>query len=290
MSLTSRQLHPLFVAEIDGVDLSQPLSPSQATALEALIDQHGVAVFHDQVITDEQQKAFSEYFGPLEETKGGHVSTPGQKRLGAGMADVSNLDQNNQPYAADDRRRLFNLGNRLWHTDSSFRAIPAKYSILSARSIETTGGNTEFADMRAAYDALDDATKAKIEDLICEHSLMNSRAKLGFFEFTDDERAMMQPVQQRMVRTHPTTGRKSLYLASHIGNITGWIAAEALCFVNDLMEHATRPEFVYVHEWRENDVLVWDNRQMLHRVRAFDESRKRDMRRTTVAGDMPTVA
>lgn len=289
MNLTPRLLHPLFVAEIDGVDLSQPLGQSLATELEQIIDQHGVAIFHNQVITDDQQKAFSENFGELEATAGGHVSTPGQKRLGAGMADVSNLDQNHQPYAPDDRRRLFNLGNRLWHTDSSFRAIPAKYSILSARSIETTGGNTEFADMRAAYDALDETTKTRIDDLICEHSLLNSRAKLGFFEFTEDERAKMQPVLQRLVRTHQTTGRKSLYLASHIGSIVGWQTAEALCFINDLMEHATQPEFVYVHKWREGDVIVWDNRQMLHRVRAFDETRKRDMRRTTVAGTEPTL-
>ncbi len=289
MNLTPRLLHPLFVAEIDGVDLSQPLGQSLATELEQIIDQHGVAIFHNQVITDDQQKAFSENFGELEATAGGHVSTPGQKRLGAGMADVSNLDQNHQPYAPDDRRRLFNLGNRLWHTDSSFRAIPAKYSILSARSIETTGGNTEFADMRAAYDALDEPTKTRIDDLICEHSLLNSRAKLGFFEFTEDERAKMQPVLQRLVRTHQTTGRKSLYLASHIGSIVGWQTAEALCFINDLMEHATQPEFVYVHKWREGDVIVWDNRQMLHRVRAFDETRKRDMRRTTVAGTEPTL-
>ncbi len=289
MSPATRQLHPLFVAEIDGVDLSQPLGPSLAAELEQIIDQHGVAVFHNQVINDEQQKAFSEHFGALEETAGGHISKPGEKRLGAGMADVSNLDQNHQPYARDDRRRLFNLGNRLWHTDSSFRAIPAKYSILSARKIETTGGNTEFADMRAAYDALDDATKAQIEDLICEHSLINSRAKLGFFEFTEEERAIMRPVQQRLVRSHPVTSRKSLYLASHIGNIVGWLPAEALCFINDLMEHATQREFVYAHEWQENDLLVWDNRQMLHRVRAFDESHPRDMRRTTVAGTAPTV-
>lgn len=290
MSLAIRPLHPLFVVEISGVDLSAPLSKANAEAIERAIDEHGVAVFHNQHLSDEQQIAFSKNFGQMEATAGGHVSKPGEKRLGRDMADVSNLDQNNQPYQRDDRRRLFNLGNRLWHTDSSFRPVPAKYSILSARRISTTGGNTEFADMRAAYDALDQPTRARIEDLVCQHSLLNSRAKLGFFEFTDDERQQMQAVRQRLVRSHPTTGRKSLFLASHIGAIEGMPVAEALCFINDLLEHATQREFVYSHQWAENDLVVWDNRQMLHRVRAFDESKPRDMRRTTVAGAEPTIA
>ena len=191
--------------------------------------------------------------------------------------------------ARDDRRRLFNLGNQLWHSDSSFRAVPAKYSLLSGRIIVEKGGNTEFADMRAAWDALDDETKALCEPLVCEHSLLYSRGLLGF-EVTDEERAMFRPVRQRLVRTHPVTGRKSLYLASHAGAIIGWPVPEARAFLRDLTEHATQPRFVYAHKWRQYDLVMWDNRQVMHRVRRFDENLVRDMRRTTVAGDAPTVA
>jgi len=205
------------------------------------------------------------------------------------LSDISNLDKHSKLLARDDRRRLFGLGNQLWHSDSSFRAIPAKYSLLSGRVVVDKGGNTEFADMRAAYDALDDATKAVIEPLVCEHSLMYSRGLLGFPDFTEEERAMFRPVRQSLVRTHPKTGRKSLYLASHAGTIIGWPVPEARAFLRDLNEEATRPENVYVHKWRQFDLVMWDNRQTMHRVRRFDETKVRDMRRTTVAGDAPTA-
>ena len=205
------------------------------------------------------------------------------------MQDASNLDKDQRVFARDDRRRMFNLGNRLWHSDSSYRAVPAKYSLLSGRIVVDQGGHTEFADMRAAYDALDDATKAEIEDLVCEHSLMFSRGVLGF-EIADEERAMFRPVRQRLVRTHPVTGRKSLFLSAHAGTIVGWPVPEARAFLRDLMEHATQPEFVYSHKWRQHDLVIWDNRQTMHRVTRFDETRPRDMRRTTVAGDATTVA
>ena len=204
------------------------------------------------------------------------------------MNDVSNLGRDHKPLPRDDRRRLFNLGNQLWHSDSSFRAIPAKFSLLSGRIIAKKGGNTEFADMRAAYEALDDETKALVEDLVCEHSLLYSRGLLGF-EVTPEERAMFRPVRQRLVRTHPVTGRKSLYLASHAGTIVGWPMPEARALLRDLTEYATQPQFVHVHHWRQYDLVMWDNRQTMHRVRRFDESEIRDMRRTTVAGDAPTV-
>ena len=201
------------------------------------------------------------------------------------MQDVSNLDKDQKPLARDDRRRMFNLGNRLWHSDSSYRAVPAKYSLLSGRIVVDQGGHTEFADMRAAYDALDDATKAEIEDLVCEHSLIFSRGSLGFTELSDEERAMFRPVRQRLVRTHPVTGRKSLFLSSHAGAIVGWPVPEARAFLRDLTEHATQPQFVYAHDWRQWDLVMWDNRQTMHRVTRFDETQVRDMRRTTVAGD-----
>ncbi len=183
------------------------------------------------------------------------------------------------------------LGNRLWHSDATFRIVPARYSLLSGRIVTRDGGNTEFADMRAAYDALDDATKAEIEDLVCEHSLIYSRAQLGFSNFTDEERHSMKPVLHRLVRTHPVTGRKSLLLSAHIGAIVGWPRPEAMAFIRDLMEHATQPQFVYVHRWTKNDFVIWDNRTTMHRVRRFDDLNiVRDMRRTTTMSEGPTVA
>jgi alpha-ketoglutarate-dependent 2,4-dichlorophenoxyacetate dioxygenase len=288
MAVSIRQIHPVFVGEVSGVDLRRPLTPDEVAAIEAGMDRYAVLVFHDQDITDEQQIAFTRNFGEIENSAGGNVTKPHEKRLNPLMNDVSNLGQDNRPLTRDDRRRLFNLGNQLWHSDSSFRAIPAKYSLLSGRIVVEKGGNTEFADMRAAWDALDDETKAQCEKLVCEHSLLYSRGLLGF-EATEEEQEMFRPVRQQLVRTHPVTGRKSLYLSSHAGTIIGWPVPEARAFLRDLAEHATAPRFVYSHRWRHLDLVMWDNRQVMHRVRRFDESLVRDMRRTTVAGDAPTV-
>ena len=290
MTVSIRQIHPLFVGEVSGCDLTQPLDRAAVAAIEAGMDRYAVLVFHDQKITDDQQMAFTRNFGPLEHTGAGNITKPHELRLQPEMIDVSNLDRDHKPLALDDRRRMFNLGNRLWHSDSSFRAVPAKYSLLSGRIVVDQGGQTQFADMRAAYDALDDATKVEIEDLICEHSLIYSRGTLGFTDLTDEERAMMRPVRQRLVRTHPVTGRKSLFLSSHIGTIVGWPMPEARAFIRDLAEHATRREFTYAHTWRQWDLVMWDNRQLMHRVTRFDDTQVRDMRRTTVAGDGLTVA
>lgn len=284
-----RELTPGFAAEVSGIDITEPLSQDQVRELEAGMDRYGVLVYHDQPFSDDEQKRFSRYFGELEATAGGNVTKPQERRLDADMADVSNLGADHKPLARDDRRRLFNLGNQLWHSDSSYRAVPAKYSLLSGRIVVDKGGNTEFADMRAAYDALDEATKADIEDLVCEHSLMYSRGSLGFTELSEEEKRMFRPVRQRLVRTHPVTGRKSLYLSSHIGTIIGWPMPEARAFIRDLTEHATQERFVYRHKWRQYDLVVWDNRVTMHRVRRFDETQVRDMRRTTVAGDSVTV-
>ena len=290
MTIAIRPLTPVIAGEVSGCDLAKPLSKAEVAAIEAGMDRFAVLVFHDQDIDDEQQVAFSRNFGAIENSYGGHITVkPQDKRLGPLMNDLSNLGLDNKPLPRGDRRRMFNLGNRLWHSDSSFRAVPAKYSLLAARLIEARGGNTEFADMRAAYDALDAGTKSEIEDLVCEHSLMYSRGTLGFTELSEEERAMFKPVRQRLVRRHPVTGRKSLYLSSHIGGILGWPVPEARIFIRDLTEHATQPQFVYVHKWRRHDLVIWDNRQTMHRVRRFEESRVRDMHRTTVAGDAPTV-
>lgn len=289
MTISIRPLTTEFAGEVSGVELMRPLTEAEVAILEAGMDRYAVLVYHGQAITDEQQKAFSLNFGNLEQTAGGNVTQAKDQRLGSFMADVSNLDANHQPLARDDRRRMFNLGNRLWHSDSSFRAIPAKYSILSGRITVDQGGRTEFADMRAAYDALDAPTKADIEDLVCEHSLIYSRGALGFTDLSDAERNMFTPVRQRLVRVHPVTGRKSLYLSSHIGTIIGWPVPEARAFIRDLTEHATQPQFLYKHVWQQYDLVMWDNRSTMHRVTRFDETRVRDMRRTTVAGDSVTV-
>src|SRR5262245_15032259 len=290
MSVTIRQVHPVFVGEVSGVDLARPLSREEVAAIEAGMDRYAVLVFHDQVVTDEQQLAFSLNFGRLQETRGGNITKPEDRRLQLGMADVSNLGKDGRPLERESRQRLFNLGNMLWHSDSSFRAIPAKYSLLSARVVNPVGGNTEFADMRAAYDALDAATRALIEDMVCEHSLLYSRGSLGIVDYSEEEQEMFRPVRQRLVRAHPVTGRKSLYLSSHAGAIIGVPTAEARVLLRDLNEHATQPRFAHVHTWRQWDLVIWDNRQVMHSVRRYDESLPRDMRRTTVAGDVPTVA
>jgi alpha-ketoglutarate-dependent 2,4-dichlorophenoxyacetate dioxygenase len=226
----------------------------------------------------------------LENTAGGNVTKLAEKRLDPYMADVSNLDKEHKPLSRDDRRRMFNLGNRLWHSDSSFRAVPAKYSILSGRITVQQGGNTQFADMRAAYDALDNVAKAEIDELVCEHSLIYSRGTLGFADFTPEELVTFKPVRQKLARVHPVTRRKSLYLSSHIGTIAGWPMPEARAFIRDLAEHATQPQFVYSHQWRQYDLVMWDNRTTMHRVTRFDDTQVRDMRRTTIAGDSVTVA
>jgi len=292
MTISITALTPGFAGEVSGADLTQPLDAAAVAAIEAGMDEFAVLVFHDQQITDEQQIAFSRNFGDLEQPDAvSNITKPEDRRLGANIADISNLDKNNALHTRDDRQRLFNLGNRLWHSDSSFRRIPAKYSLLSGRVTPSKGGDTEFADMRAAYDALDDETKAEIEGLVCEHSLLFSRGLLGFDrEMTDDERRNFAPARQSLVRVHPVSGRKSLYLSAHAGQILGWPRPEALSFLRDLNEHATQRQFVYAHKWRQGDLVVWDNRQTMHRARPFkDTAEVRDMRRTTVAGDAMTA-
>jgi alpha-ketoglutarate-dependent 2,4-dichlorophenoxyacetate dioxygenase len=280
---------PAFAGEVSGIDLRQALSPQQVAAIEAGMDKYAVLVFRRQPISDDEQMAFTRNFGEIEQAAGGNITKANELRLKQGMVDVSNLDRDGRPLDRNDRRRMFNLGNRLWHSDSSYRAIPAKYSLLSGRVTATSGGNTEFADMRAAYDALDSETRALVENLVCEHSLMYSRGSMGFTDLTPTEKEMFKPVRQRLVRTHPVTGRKSLFLSAHIGAIVGWPVPEALDLIRDLNEHATQRQFVHVHQWQPYDLVIWDNRQTMHRVRRFDETQPRDMRRTTVAGDAPTV-
>ena len=286
---TDAVARPFFAGEVSGVDTSRDLSLEDVAAISSGMDQYGVLVFHDQRLEDARQLAFSRNFGALEQATG-DIAQGAERRLNMEVNDISNLDKDSRVLARDDRRRLFGLGNRLWHSDSSFKAVPAKYSLLSARVIPCAGGNTEFADMRAAYDALDDETRALCEGLVCEHSQLFSRASLGFSDFTDDERRRFAPVLQRLVRRHPATGRKSLFLASHAGAIVGWPVPEARAFLRDLIEHATQRKFVYSHEWRQFDLVIWDNQATVHRARPFDAAEARDMHRTTVAGTRSTMA
>jgi alpha-ketoglutarate-dependent 2,4-dichlorophenoxyacetate dioxygenase len=289
MPLSIRQLGPGFVGEASGLDLTKPLSKDDIAAIHAGMDRYAVLIFHDQDFTDAQQLAFTQSLGAIELAIGVSLRKPDEQRLPNTFADVSNLDKDGKPFARDDRRRLYALGNQLWHSDSSFKVVPAKYSLLHARSVASKGGNTEFADMRQAYDALDQETKDLCEDLVCEHSQMFSRAKHGFTEFTPEERARFKPVLQRLVRVHPTTERKSLYLSSHAGKIVGWPEPEAKAFLMDLTEMATQREFTYAHKWRVGDLVMWDNRQTMHRARPFPVGERRDVRRTTLMGDAPTV-
>ncbi|WIM09972.1 TauD/TfdA family dioxygenase [Enhydrobacter sp.] len=290
MAITIRQVGPCFAGEVDGIDIRRSLSADDVAAIHAGMDRYAVLVFRDQKIDDAQQLAFTRGLGEIEQAIGTSLRAAGDYRLPTTFADVSNLDRDNAPFARDDRRRLFAIGNRLWHSDSSFKATPAKYSLLRAVSLPSKGGDTQFADMRAAYDALDEETRDQVEDLVCEHSQMFSRQLIGFFDFTDEERERFRPVRQRLVRVHPVTGRKSLYLSSHAGGIVGWPVPEARGFLRDLVEHATQREFVHTHKWRIGDLVMWDNRQTMHRARPFPADERRDMRRTTLAGDGPTVA
>jgi len=291
MPLTIRPIDPVnrpfFAGEVSGIDLRAAMTPEEVAAIVEGMDKFAVLVFHDQKIDDEQQLAFSRNFGTLE-LANADIRRDEDRRLHAEIADISNLGRNNDIMSREDRRRLFGLGNMLWHSDSSFKATPAKYSLLHARVLPSKDGNTEFADMRAAYDALDDDVKAEINDLVCEHSQQYSRGVLGF-DFTDEERLKNPAVPQRLVRRHPGSGRRSLFLSAHAGAIRGMPIPEARALLRDLTEHATQRKFVYAHQWRLGDLVMWDNRAMMHRARRYDPNEVRELHRTTVADDRPTL-
>jgi len=288
VSLSIRPLRGAFAGEVSGVDITAPLDGADVAAIEAGMDAYAVLVFHDQRLTDEQQIAFTLNFGELESYKTpGHIRKGEDQRLGPGIADFSNLDRHGQIMSVEDRVWFFKLGDRLWHSDSSFRPAPAKYSLLSGRVIPSWGANTEFADMRAAYDALDARTRAEVASLICEHSLIYSRETIGFVDLTAEEIAAFAPVRHPLVRRHPVTGRPSLFLSAHAGAIVGWTVPEARIFLRDLTEHATQRELVYSHAWKPGDLVMWDNRATMHRARRFDYREVRDVRRTTLAGTPP---
>ena len=277
-----------FAALVTDIDLRRPLRPEDVARIEAGMDRFAVLVFRGPPMSNEQQVAFTRCFGRIEDA----YSVPGDNvqagRMPSEINDVSNLDRNNQVIPRDDRHRLFQLGNLLWHSDSSYKPTPAKYSILSAHAIPTWGGDTEFADLRAAWDTLDPETQALVRDLVCEHSRLHSRGELGF-RFTGDEERRFTANPQRLVRRHPVTGRLSLYLSSHGGAIVGWPLPEARTLLRELTEHATQRERVYIHKWTLHDIIMWDNRVVMHRGRRYPADQPRDIRRTTTMDSAPTL-
>ena len=277
-----------FAAEIGDVDLSKPLSGADRTEIETAFDNYSVLVFPDQHLSTDQHLDFARNFGPLETTI--HAARSDAKlRVRAEIADVSNLSQDDQIWGKESRKRMFEMGNRMWHTDSSFRRLPAKASLLYGRSIPPVGGQTEFADMRAAYDALPADMKLRLRDLVAEHAIMYSRKKLGFTDFSDEENQTLPPVPQALVRKHAGSGRTGLYLASHAGRIFGMNEDEGKALLQQLIDHATQRQFVYTHRWRLHDLVMWDNRCTMHRGKGYDDLRwPRDMQRATVSDVAPT--
>ena len=281
MALTFRQLHPHFVAEVSPIELRQVHDPETLGEIRAGMDEHAVLVFRDQPFTDEQQLAFARRLdGALHTKTGSRVLM--KSRLGnEAVADISNLDEDGGIMQSGDRRRMYSLGNRLWHTDASFQDPPGRYSMLSAKVVPPAGADTEFADMRAAYDALPAEMRDRLEGLRVHHSIAHSRQTLGF-EFSADEAEALRGAIHPLVRTLPRSKRRSLYVASHASCIIDWPVPEGQLLLKDLIEHATQREFVYRHAWRVGDLVIWDNRATMHRATPFDDARhRRELRRVT---------
>ena len=289
MAITITPLHPQIGAEIRGVDLRRPVAPDVFATIDAAFNRHAVLVFPEQPLGDEQQIAFSRLFGPLE-TSPEYAGSKKSRLPHREIADISNLDPEGRVMSAEDKRLLFNRGNQLWHTDSSFKYVPARCSLLSAREIPPAGGETEFADLRAAYDALPEARKQALEGLVAEHSIFRSRALIGFTEFNEEIHRELPPVPQLVVRRHAGSGRKTLYLASHASHIIGWPLEDGRRLIEELIAFATQPPFVYQHRWRVGDLVIWDDRCTMHRGRPYDDTRyRRDMHRTTVSDEVNSV-
>ena len=280
MAIQVSPLHPTLGAEVRGVDLTRALTSEVFAEIEAAFISCGILVLPGQPVNDQQQLAFSRLFGPLEV----NPNYAGAKmRLRPDVADISNLDAEGRVLARDDRRNLFNLGNQLWHTDSSFKQIPAKCSLLSARELPSSGGETEFTDLRAAWDALPQSRKRAFDGLIVEHSIFRSRSQIGFADFNDEIFKQLPPVPQVLVRHHPASCRTSFYLASHASHIIGWPVEEGRALIEELIAFSTQPQFVYQHRWTVGDLVIWDNRCTMHRGRPYDDTQRRVLHRTTVS-------
>jgi alpha-ketoglutarate-dependent 2,4-dichlorophenoxyacetate dioxygenase len=282
MAITVYPVTATFAAEIGDVDLSVQIDPADLVVIKEAFTKYAVLIFPDQRLSQDQHLDFARHFGALD-TSIGTYRKEAPLRLPKELTDVSNLDSVNEIWGTESRRRLFQLGARLWHTDNSFKRLPARASLLYARSIPPVGGRTEFADERAAYDALPAEMKRRLETLVAEHSIFNSRARLGFRDFSEEEQIAMPAVPQVVVRTIPETGRKSLYLASHAGRIFGMPDEDGRALIEELIAHATQRQFVYTHRWRVHDLVMWDDRCTMHHGTEFDDLRwKRDLQRATV--------
>jgi len=281
MALTFQKLHPCFAAEVGAIDLREVRDRATLDEIRAGMDEYGVLVFRQQPFADAEQLAFARRFDGTLHAKTG-ISVLSKNRLGdEALTDISNVDENGEIMKSNDRRRMYALGNRLWHTDASFQDPPGRYSMLSARVIPSASADTEFADMRAAYDALDSDTKARLEGLRAHHSIAYSREVLGF-EFSEREREQLKGAIHPLVRLNPRTRRRSLYLASHASRIVDWPIPEGRLLLRDLIEHATQPQFVYRHAWRPGDLVVWDNLATMHRGKPYDDAtHRRELRRVT---------
>ncbi len=279
MELTVKPLHPLFAAEVVGVRLSPDLDGATVAALTEAIDRFAVVVLHDQHLDDEQLLGVGRLFGTIAAPRNHRA----QRRIAIGeIGDISNLNAKGEVRARDDHRRLDALANQLWHSDASFRPISGALSMLYAHVVPPTGGDTEFADLRAAYDALDEDLKAEIADLTVVHSIFHSRGQLGHTDYTEAERTALPDVEHPLVRNHPGSGRKTLYMGAHASHIVGWPMPEGRLLLRDLMDRATEPRFRYAHQWRAGDLVIWDNRCTLHRGRRYDDvTYARDLRRVT---------
>lgn len=292
MSITIRPIGDQFAAEVAGIDLSGPIGEVDVAAIWQASDSYAVLVFRNQSLSDAKLQDFAARFGPLEVGRG--ALQPGRRRLAIPqIGDISNLDVDNRVRDLHDRRRLDSLGNRLWHTDASYMPVPVVLGMLHAVALPPPSpfgnGETEFADMRAAFDALPDMTKNAISDLVVEHDIFWSRAQVGFTDFPQSEKDKYPSSPQRLVRTHPGSKRKTLYLSAHGSHIVGWPVADGRLLLLDLTAHATQPQFVYRHEWRVGDLVIWDNRCTMHRGRAHDEWQPRDLRRATTLDSGSTL-
>ncbi len=285
MAIAFNRLHRTFVAEVSGVDIATPMDDDMRDRIVAAMDEHAICVFRNDVpVADEDHLAFGRAFGPLMRQKMQQtVSGRGIRLATDELVDVGNLDENGDIHAADDPRRAFHKGNQLWHSDVTFDAVRASYSLLAAHVVPPDGADTEFADMRAAYDDLPEATKAEIDGLVAEHSIWYSRVLGGMEEPSDEVKATRPPARHPLVQVNPRTGRKSLYLASHASHIVGRPRDAGRALLDELIAHATQAEYVYRHQWRVGDIVMWDNLQTMHRGVPFDDTRyPRDMRRATV--------
>ena len=281
MALTFRRLHPHFAAEVSPVDLRRVHHAETLAAIRGGMDEYAVLVFREQPFTDTEQLDFAQRLDGVLHTKLG-ISALQKNRLGnEALGDISNLDENGEIMKSDNRRRMYGLGNRLWHTDASFQDPAGRYSMLSAKVVPPVDADTEYADMRAAYDALPEEEKARLEGLRVHHSIAYSRQTLGF-EFSESEQDALKGAIHPLVRTIPRSKRRSLYVASHASRIIDWPVPEGRLLLRELIEHATQPRFVYRHQWRVGDLVIWDNRATMHRARAFDDARyRRELRRVT---------